>query len=60
MSAGNGRNTLEHTGPKVRLRPSGGLRLRRSPSIVPQEADQGIYLVLEGQELGRAWRETDT
>src|SRR6266481_5269801 len=33
----------------------------RSPSIVPQEANQDTYLVLEdfGARLGRAWRETD-
>ena len=32
----------------------------RSPSIVPQEANQDTYLVLEDfGRLGRAWRETD-
>ena len=33
----------------------------RSPSIVPPEADQDTYLVLDdfGGRLGRAWRETD-
>jgi hypothetical protein len=33
----------------------------RSPSIVPQEANQDTYLVLDdfGGGLGRAWRETD-
>src|SRR5437660_6170390 len=32
----------------------------RSPSIVPQVADQDIYLVLDDFDgrLGRAWRET--
>jgi hypothetical protein len=35
--------------------------MRRSPSIVPREANQDIYLVLDdfGGRLGRAWRETD-
>jgi hypothetical protein len=35
--------------------------MSRSPSIVPREADQDIYLVLDdfGAWLGRAWRETD-
>src|SRR5215469_5470397 len=34
--------------------------MRTSPSIVPHEADQDIYLVLEDfGELGRAWCETD-
>ena len=35
--------------------------MRRSPSIVPQEADQDVYLVLDdfGVRLGRSWRETD-
>jgi hypothetical protein len=33
----------------------------RSPSIVPREANQDTYLVLDdfGARLGRAWRETD-
>ena len=33
----------------------------RSPSIVPREANQDTYLVLDdfGGRLGRAWRETD-
>jgi hypothetical protein len=33
----------------------------RSPSIVPLEANQDTYLVLDdfGGRLGRAWRETD-
>ena len=33
----------------------------RSPSIVPQEANQDTYLVLDdfGGRLGLAWRETD-
>jgi hypothetical protein len=33
----------------------------QSPSIVPQEANQDTYLVLDdfGGRLGRAWRETD-
>ena len=33
----------------------------QSPSIVPREANQDTYLVLDdfGGELGRAWRETD-
>jgi hypothetical protein len=37
------------------------LRMRRSPSIVPEDADREIYLVLDdfGERLGRAWRETD-
>jgi hypothetical protein len=37
------------------------LRIRRSPSIVLQEADRDIYLVLDdfGDRLGRAWRETE-
>ena len=32
-----------------------------SPSIVPESADQDVYLVLDqfGERLGRAWRETD-
>jgi hypothetical protein len=32
-----------------------------SPSIVPSENDQDVYLVLDqfGRSLGRAWRETD-
>ena len=36
-------------------------RPHRSPSIVPQEANQDTYLVLDdfGERLGRAWRETD-
>ncbi len=36
--------------------------MSRSPSIVPREADQDIYVVLDdfvGAWLGRAWRETD-
>src|SRR5438876_12210382 len=37
------------------------LRPDRSPSIVPLEANQDTYLVLDdfGARLGRAWRETD-
>jgi hypothetical protein len=33
----------------------------RSPSIVPHEADQDVYLVMDdfGAQLGRAWCETD-
>jgi len=33
----------------------------QSPSIVPQEANQDTYLVLDdfGGRLGRAWREID-
>ena len=33
----------------------------RSPSIVPPEANQDMYLVLDdfGGRLGRAWRETN-
>src|SRR6266481_973057 len=36
-------------------------RPHRSPSIVPLEANQDTYLVLDdfGGRLGRAWRETD-
>jgi len=36
-------------------------RPHRSRSIVPQEANQDTYLVLDdfGGRLGRAWRETD-
>src|SRR4051812_22560256 len=34
--------------------------MRRSPSIVPREDDQDIYLVLDDfGRLGQAWRETD-
>jgi hypothetical protein len=35
--------------------------MRRSPSIVPQQADRDVYLVMDdfGDRLGRAWRETD-
>ena len=35
--------------------------MRRSPSIVTREADQEVYLVLDGfgARLSRAWRETD-
>jgi hypothetical protein len=35
--------------------------MSRSPSIVPREADQDIYLVLDdfGAWLGRVWSETD-
>src|SRR5689334_22961635 len=35
--------------------------MRRSPSIVPDQADREIYLVLDdfGFRAGRAWRETD-
>ena len=34
--------------------------MRRSPSIVPAEHDQDVYLVLDDfGHLGRAWRETD-
>ena len=33
----------------------------RSPSIVPQQQDRDVYLVLDdfGPRAGRAWRETD-
>jgi hypothetical protein len=32
----------------------------RSPSIVPEDADRDVYIVLEDfGRLGRAWRETD-
>jgi hypothetical protein len=32
----------------------------RSPSIVPEETDRDIYIVLDDfGPLGRAWRETD-
>lgn len=32
----------------------------RSPSIVPEESDRDIYIVLDDfGPLGRAWRETD-
>jgi hypothetical protein len=35
--------------------------MRSSPSIVPREANQDTYLVLDdfGGRLGRAWRETN-
>jgi hypothetical protein len=34
--------------------------MRRSPSIVPDVADRGIYLVLDDfGRLGRSWREID-
>ena len=35
--------------------------MRNSPSIVPRDDDQNIYLVLDdfGGRLGLAWRETD-
>jgi hypothetical protein len=35
--------------------------MRRSPSIVPEDADRDVYLVLDdfGSLLGRAWREAD-
>ena len=35
--------------------------MRNSPSIVPREANQDTYLVLDdfGGRLGRAWRETN-
>ena len=34
--------------------------MRSSPSIVPREDDQDIYLVLDDfGRLGQAWRETD-
>jgi len=35
--------------------------MRRSPSIVPREANRNTYLVLDdfGGRLGRAWGETD-
>jgi hypothetical protein len=34
--------------------------MRRSPSIVPEQNDRDVYLVLDdfGSRLGRAWRET--
>jgi hypothetical protein len=32
----------------------------RSPSIVPEDADRDVYIVLDDfGRLGRAWRETD-
>jgi hypothetical protein len=39
----------------------GVLSMSFSPSIVPDGADQDIYLVLNqfGERLGRAWCETD-
>jgi hypothetical protein len=34
--------------------------MRYSPSIVPEDSDRDVYLVLEDfGPLGRAWRETD-
>ena len=34
--------------------------MRSSPSIIPDDADRDIYLVLDDLgRLGRAWRETD-
>jgi hypothetical protein len=35
--------------------------MSQSPSIVPEDADRDVYLVLDdfGGRLGRAWRETD-
>ena len=34
--------------------------MRYSPSIVPEDSERGVYLVLEDfGPLGRAWRETD-
>jgi hypothetical protein len=35
--------------------------MRTSPSIVPRDDDQNIYLVMDdfGGRLGRAWRETE-
>ena len=35
--------------------------MRTSPSIVPRDDDQDIYLVMDdfGGRLGRAWRETE-
>ena len=34
--------------------------MRSSPSIIPDDADRDIYLVLDDfGRLGRAWRETD-
>jgi|SRR6516164_5928428 hypothetical protein len=34
--------------------------MRPSPSIIPDDADRDIYLVLDDfGQLGRAWRETD-
>ena len=34
--------------------------MRSSPSIIPDDADRDIYLVLDDfGQLGRAWRETD-
>ena len=34
--------------------------MRPSPSIIPDDADRDIYLVLDDfGKLGRAWRETD-
>ena len=34
--------------------------MRSSPSIIPDDADRDIYLMLDDfGRLGRAWRETD-
>jgi hypothetical protein len=35
--------------------------MRTSPSIVPRDDDQDVYLVMDdfGGRLGRAWRETE-
>src|ERR1700747_3111307 len=35
--------------------------MRRAPSIVPDDPDREVYLVLDdfGEQLGLAWRETD-
>jgi hypothetical protein len=35
--------------------------MRQSPSIVPDDLDRDVYLVLDnfGSRLGRSWRETD-
>ena len=35
--------------------------MRRSPSIVPEQNDRDVYLVLDdfGARLGQAWRETN-
>ena len=37
------------------------MRMRTSPSIVPRDDDQDIYLVMDdfGGRLGLAWREAD-
>ena len=39
----------------------GSCVMRQSPSIVPDDLDRDVYLVLDdfGSRLGRSWRETD-